>query len=268
MDTHGNLVAWLYLEALLLLPAIVGMVGFLLRKWAIRTFGTLPLGVYQAAVPYTFTGAVAGGVVGYGVSDAFRADFLPGMVYVLLALVIVFYAGGLAAKELAEVEDAAADPFSVEGWRWDLDYLRGLRRISRADRQAFEERARELEIHGEQLRELARQHRFRVYWRSRRRRVRVFAWVVVAFGGYVAVKVALLMHSPWYLASSPTGFSMILLVWFEWRQERMVKSAEGSDQIAASKKILRELRRLPDMPVPSLRQRMAMLISPGSAIPG
>lgn len=266
MNTRDNLVTWLLLEGLLLTPGILGMFAFLVRKWIFRTFGTLPLGLYQAAVPYTFTGAAAGAVAGYGASDAFHADFLPGMAYVLAALFLVFYSGGLAVKALAAAEDAAADPFSVEGWRRDLDYLSGLRRIPPGDRRLFKKRACELEIQGSQLCTAARQHGFRAYWRNRRRWVRVTAWTVVAVGIFVAVKEALVMDAPGYLAGLPAGFlSMILLAWSGWRDERMVKSSEGAGLITAAQKIVRELKRLPDTPVPSLRQRVAMLVFPGSA---
>jgi hypothetical protein len=268
MDTRDNLLAWLLLEGLLLAPAIGGLLAFLLRMWIIRTFTALPVNVYLTAVSYIYMAAAVSAVLAYGVSDTFHGDFLPGVAYVLAAMFMVFYGGGLAAKEVAEAEQAAEDPFSTIARRSAFDYLRGLLRIDPEDRQALEQRARELRSHGEQLREQAQQYRFSAHWMSRRRRVRVLAYLIIAAGAYIAIRGAMLIHSPWYLASFPTGFSMILYVWLEWRQERMAKRAEGLAQIAASEKLLRELRRLPDTPVPSLRQRLAMLISPGSAIAG
>jgi hypothetical protein len=191
------------------------------------------------------------------------------MAYVLAAVFLILYSGATAAKGLAEAEDAAADPFSVEGWRRDLDYLSGLRRILPADRRLFIQRAHELEMHGNQLCEQARQQHFWAYWRNRSRSARVIAWTVVALGIIAAVKEALVTHSPGFLAGLPVGFlSMILLTWCAWRDDRMFKNSEGTGLIAAAQKITRELNRLPDTPVPSLRQRVAMLVFPGGAAGG
>ena len=262
------LIPWFFLEGLLLIPAVVAVFAFLLRMWVFRAFGTFPLDMYLGAIVYPFMGAVAGAVVGFGVSEAFRADVLPGTAYVFAGLGIIVYAGGSIAKERATAEQTPIDPFSVEEWRRDLDYLGRLRRISREDRRELEDKTRELAARGKQACEEARQHRFSAYWRRCRRRVRVLTYLWLAFGVWVAARESSLMHSAWYLVSSLTGSSVILAVWFGWRDERMAKSAEGLAQIGASEQIRQRLQRLPDTPVPSLRQRLAMLISPGSVIPG
>lgn len=131
VDTHGILVAWLFLEGLLVAPAVFTGSVFLLRIWIFQAFQNFPEDTYLGAVVYPFVGAVAGGVVGFGVSEFFRGDVMPGTAYVFAGMAITVYAGGSIAKDRAREEEKPPDSFSVEEWRRELDYLRGLHRVSR-----------------------------------------------------------------------------------------------------------------------------------------
>ncbi len=206
-------------------------------------------------------------MVAFGVSDLFHGDVWPGVGYVFAGLGIASYAGGMIAKDRTQAEQAPLDSFSVEGWRRDVDYLSRLRELSGEERREFARRARELADRGRRTCEEARRHRFGAYWRARRRRVRVWAYAWLAAGIYVAANQAVVMHSPWYLASSVTGGSVILMVWFSWYDERMIKNTEGSAQIRASEMIRQWLQQVPDTPVPSLRQRLVLLVFPRRAAP-
>lgn len=263
MGTHDTLIAWLLLEALLLVPAVSAVLAFALRRWIFRAFATFPEDMYLAAVVYPFMGAVVGGVAAFGISDLFHADVIPGAAYFFTGLAIAAYAGGSIAKARAETEQAPPDRFSVEEWRRDLDHIIRLRRVSREDRREFVERARELAMEGKRACEEAQRQNFRVYWRGLRRRTRIFVNVWLAAGFYVAINQSLVTRSAWYLASSLAGGSAFLAVWIGWCDARMVKNSVGTAQLRASEMIRQRLQRLPDAPVPSLRQRLAMLISPG-----
>jgi hypothetical protein len=265
MDTRGAGTAWLFLEFVLLAPALLAVATFVFRRWIFQAFAMFPEDVYQGAVAFPFMGAVVGAVVAFGVSDFFHRDVWPGAGYVFAGLGIAAYAGGVAAKDRAKAEQMPLDPFSVASWRRDVDYLSRLRRLSGEDRREFAQRARELADRGRRACEEARRHQFGAYWRRRRRRVRVWAYAWLAAGVYVAANQALVMHSPWYLAASLAGGSVVLMVWFSWYDERMVKTTEGNAQIEASELIEQWLDRLPDAPVPSCWQRVAMLIFPRRA---
>jgi hypothetical protein len=130
MDTHDSLVAWLFLEGLLLLPAVAAISVLLLRIWLLRTFRNFPEDTYLGMVAYPFIGAVSGAVVSFGVSDFLRSDAITGTAYVFAGLAITVYAGGSLARDRAREEEKPRDSFSVEEWRRDLDHLRQLRRVS------------------------------------------------------------------------------------------------------------------------------------------
>jgi hypothetical protein len=264
MDTRNGLETWLFLEFVLVLPGLLTGAAFVFRRWVFPAFAMFTEDVYMGAVAFPFMGAVVGGVVAFGVSDVLGGDMWPGVGYVFAGLGIAAYAGGLAVKERAKAERTPPDSFSVPEWRRDVDHLSRLRRLSSADRHEFAQRARELADRGGQAIEEARRHRFGAYWRERHR-AQVWAYAWVAAGVLVAAKGTALFHSPWYLAFSVTGGSVVLMMWLSWYDARMVKTTEGNAQIRASELIQHWLDRLPDDPVPSLRQRLAMLISPRRA---
>src|SRR5205823_4748476 len=142
MDAHEKLVGWLFFEGLVVVPAVAAVAVFSLRKWIFPAFRNFPEDVYLNAVAYPSAAAVVGAVVGVGVSGFFSGDVLGGVVYVFAGLAIAVGVGGMIVRDRAKDEEKPLDSFSVEEWRRDLDYLRGLRRISGQERREFEERAR------------------------------------------------------------------------------------------------------------------------------
>jgi hypothetical protein len=268
METHDILLAWSVLEAVLLMPAFAALYTLLLGRWTIPLQTLSPEASLTAFVSPA-TGAMVGAVIGFGFSKIVGGD-IAGAAYVGAGLLFAAYGGSGIAQLLDEAEQPGTLPFRAGEWRRDLDYLRRLYRVSREDRQAFEQQASQLARCGEQACEQARSYRFGIYWRDRRRRVRAGAYLWIAAGVAVAVRVSFLMHSPPYLASSITGaVSVVLSAWALWHLKRRSMETSGHAQVRAAGRIRQELQRLQGSPVPTtLRKRLAMLISPESAAPG
>lgn len=236
---------WLVLEAILVVPLILHGIMFLVQKWAYKAFGTFQDDMYRNLVAQPMGSALIGSLIGVGMSEYVTGHDVWALTYVFGGLATIAYSGVIIARERARDEERPVDTFSVEVWRRDLDYLRGLRRISHDERQEFEERARELESHGRQQRAEVERFSFRAYWRSRPHKERVMAarkWV--AFAVATAGCHAVAMRSLWYLAFCLLGVSMIAVMWVRWLGERMVKSTDANAQIWAAERIRQWLKQL------------------------
>jgi hypothetical protein len=246
MNAGSDVVGWAAAEFVLASPALSGLLTLALAR-SIRSVRSLPTDTFLQAVVYPYTGAATGAVLGVGVSGIITRA--PYAVFLLGAgIVVQLYLGGQIARWLRNDQGQRSGEFGPGCWQRDLEHLKGMYRISREDCLLFRRRADLIAAHGGQLRVEARRSRFRAYWRSRPRRVRVTGYAWIAVGVYVAVRQAWLAHSMWYLASTVTGGAWLAAAFIVWWLERNTKTRDGSELVEGASQICQQLELLPHQP--------------------
>jgi hypothetical protein len=246
MRAHADLAGWAFVEVLLSLPAIVGLVGLTLSG-PFRELRVMPRETFLQAVLYPYVGAAVAAVLGLGVGEVYagRAD---GVFLLAAGALAPVYLGGYVGKLLRKDEDENADPFGPNCWLPDVDRLRAVARLELDELVAYQRRADELDAAGQEKCLEARQSRFLRFWRGLPRKVRIIGYVWFVIGILFAISGVHTVGSVWCAAALPVGASWLAGQWVIWRLERSVKNAVGLNLIEGAGQIRKRLRELPSSP--------------------
>jgi hypothetical protein len=245
MHRHADFVGWLFAEALLSLPAIVGLVGLTLAG-PFRELRVMPRDTFMQVVLYPYVGAAIAAVLGVGVGEIYAGK--PDGVLILGAGALApIYLGGYAGKLLRKDQREDTDLFGPNCWLPDIERLRTVDQLERHERSAYQKRADEVGFAGREKCLEVQESRFGAFWRSRKRRVRIigYAWFVI--GALFAVSGVRTVGSAWCIAALPLGASWLGGQWVVWHLENSVKNAVGRNLLEGAEQIR---KRLGDLPSP------------------